>query len=72
VLALLMLGDPGGYFQLVQRHTARARLLALETGCCGLAEFAASLQSEADLGYGRLVDAARSHLQQAVGGVFQG
>ncbi len=71
VLALLMMGDPGGYFQLVQRHTAQARSLAVQVGCSGLAEYASSLQSEADLGCGRLVGAARSHLQQAVGGVFQ-
>jgi hypothetical protein len=70
VLALLMLGDPSDYFQLIQRHVAAAKSLAVQVGCSGLAEFAASLQSEADLGCGRLVDAARSHLQQAVGGVF--
>jgi hypothetical protein len=40
------------------------------TVCSGLAEFAASLQSEADLGWGRLADAARGHLQQAVVGVL--
>jgi hypothetical protein len=71
VLALLMMGDPRSYFQLVQSHTARARSLAVQVGCSGLAEFTASLQSEADLSCGRLVDAARSHLRQAVGGVFQ-
>jgi hypothetical protein len=71
VLALLMMGDPGDYFQLVQRHVATAKSLAVQVGCSGLAEFAASLQSEAELGCGRLVGAARSHLQQAVGGVLQ-
>jgi hypothetical protein len=71
VLALLMMGDPGSYFQLVQRYTARAGSLAAQAGCSGLAEFAASLQSEADLGCGRLVAAARSQLQQAVAGAIQ-
>lgn len=72
VLALLMMGDPGDYFQLIQRHIATAKLLAVQVGCSGLAEFVTSLQSEAELGCGQLVDAARSHLQQAFGGVFQG
>ncbi|HSN77174.1 MAG TPA: hypothetical protein VL334_19055 [Anaerolineae bacterium] len=70
VLTLLMMGDPGDYFQLIQRHAARARSLAVQVGCSGLAEFVASLQSEADLGCSRLVDAGRDHLRQAVSGVL--
>jgi len=71
VLALLMMGDPGSYFHVVQRQVARAQSLAAHVGCSGLAQFAASLQSEAELGCGRLIDAARSHLQQAVSRVLQ-
>lgn len=70
VLALLMMGDPGSYFQLVQRYAARAQSLAAQAGCSSLAQFAASLQSEVELGCGRLIDAARSHLQQAVSRVL--
>lgn len=70
VLALLMAGDPAPYFQVVQRQVAAAQALAAQAGCSGLAQYAASLQNEAELGCGWLIDAARGHLQQTVSRVF--
>jgi len=67
VLALLMLGDPGGYWQHVRRHLARAGALAEAIPCAGLARFIAAQADDADLAWRRLIAAARGQLAGAVG-----
>lgn len=67
VLALLMLGDPAGYWQHVQRHLARAGALAEAIPCAGLARFIAAQAEDADLAWQRLIGEARGHLAGAVG-----
>ncbi len=66
VLTLLMQGDPGGYFDLIQRHATRSAVLSAEAGCAGLADFAQGLAIEADAGCQQLVAAARHDLTMAV------
>lgn len=70
VQALLMTGDPTGYFSHIQRHLARARALAGEVPCRGLAAFTAALEVDAQRGCDRLITAARSQLAGAVAGVL--
>lgn len=70
VQALLMTGDPAGYFSHIQRHLARARALAGEVPCRGLAAFTAALEVDAQRGCDRLVTAARSRFAGAVAGVL--
>ncbi|MEI2689130.1 MAG: hypothetical protein V9H69_05200 [Anaerolineae bacterium] len=70
VLALLMLGDPAGYFRHVQQHLAQAGALAEAAGIDGLARFIASQARDAELGWQRMVNAGRDHLAGAVGRVL--
>lgn len=71
VLALLMTGDPAGYFAHIERHAARAKALAAALPCAGLADFISALEVEAQAGYDSLVGAARYQLAGAVARVLR-
>ncbi len=70
VLALLLLGDPTGYWRHVQHHLAQAGLLAEAAGIDGLARFVASQAREAELGWQDTLKAGRGQLASAVGGIL--
>ncbi len=70
VQALLMTGDPAGYFGHIQRHLARAWALAAAVPCSGLVDFIATLEVDARVGCDELIGAARSQFAGAVANVL--
>lgn len=70
VLALLLLGDPSGYWRHVQHHLAQALALAEAAGIDGLARFIASQTRDAELAWQAMLMTGRSHLAGAVDAVL--